>query len=64
MKGCNDVSDPKAPSSPAKKNLTVSDYRFWQLGPYAPEAICWNDLGFSDEGASERKDFMPTCAFF
>jgi len=55
-------TDPKAPSSPAKKTQTVSDCRFWQ--PYAPEAVAWNDLGFSDDGASEREDFMPACAFF
>jgi hypothetical protein len=32
--------------------------------PYNPEAIRWNDLGFSDAGASDREDFMPACAFF
>jgi hypothetical protein len=64
---CNDDSDqegsdPKAPSSPAKKTQTVSDCRFWQ--PYALEAVAWNDLDFSDDGASEGEDFMPACAFF
>ena len=54
-------SPAKKTKSPAKQR-TISDYRLWL--PYKPEAVAWNDLGFSDEGAREHEDFMPACAFF
>ena len=64
----NAQSPAKKAKSPAKKTKSpakqrnVSDYRLWP--PYKPEAVAWNDLGFSDEIASEQEDFMPACAFF
>lgn len=62
----NDVSDTDGdktpPPPPPPKPTAASDFRLWQ--PYRPEAIPWNDLGFSDADASERDNFMPACAFF
>ena len=68
----NDASDNKTPanngeasSPPANaKNQPPAAPAFTLWLPYNPEAIRWNDLGFSDAGASDREDFMPACAFF
>ena len=68
----NDASDNETPanngeasSPPANaKNQPPAAPAFTLWLPYNPEAIRWNDLGFSDAGASDREDFMPACAFF
>jgi len=58
----NDIEASSSPPNAKNQPPAAPAFTLWL--PYKPEAILWNDLGFSDAGASDRDDFMPACAFF
>ena len=51
------------PPTPGKAKRSQDD-NFTSWLPNSPDSIGWSDLGFTDEDASDRKNFVPACAFF
>ena len=60
-----DIPRGKTPPTPpvaGKKRSQDDNFRTWL--PTRPHSVAWNDLGFNEDEAPDRKNFVPACAFF